>query len=197
MKYCSTSIFILISTLISCSQPVLEKDEYIQWIISKDNDVKDNRSVGDYFFYLQYQLPEWIFLQRNSNSSITGHEMKLAIDEISSLQYYTLTIGLNDGNEDFINSGSPKTGEIEKRIYYFSYSFQEDISLKEDGKRILPVLFHFERSMDVKNSRTFVMGFENTNSSLGKISFIIESPFFGSVPIELSINKNNAKKLKL
>src|SRR5690606_27290553 len=123
-------------------------------------------------------------------------EMERELERISGLQYFTLTIGLGESDVDFIRAGTTDEGERQKKIYYFSYPFQDDVFLMENGKKLTPALFHFERSMDMKNSRTFVLGFENTGSGSGYATFLIDSPFFGPEPIELKINKTDIKKLK-
>jgi hypothetical protein len=197
MKWTDSILMLLLATLMSCCNRPLDRDAYVSWLKNEKNGLRDIRSEGGRYFDLQYQPAEMVYLQRNPGNSLGREETEAELEGISVLQYYTLTVGLERGGEDFIASGTSGPAERQERIYYFSYPFQEDIFLVENGKKLSPVLFHFERSMDMKSSRTFVLGFENTGAGRGTATFVIESPLFGPAPIELKINKTDLKKLKL
>lgn len=197
MKWTNSIFMLLIATLLSsCNRP-LDREAYIGWLTAEKNGLRNVQSVSDHYFDLQYQPAEMVYLQRYPKNDRPQAERNVELEGIAALQYYTLTVGLADTGEDFIFSGTSDPTERQNRIYYFSYPFQDDIYLLENGEKLSPVLFHFERSMDMKSSRTFVMGFENKATGPGVVSFVVESPFFGPEPITLKINKGAIKKLKL
>lgn len=196
MKSYNGIYMLFLATLMACCNRPLERDAYISWVTSERSGLRDILTNGDYFFDVQYQPAEMVYLQRYSESNASEEERDAALAEISTLQYYTLTVGMIDNSVDFIQSGTSGPEERQAKIYYFSYPFQEDIALIEGGEKRSPVLFHFERSMDMKNRRTFVMGFEKPIDGEGETSFIIDSHFFGPESIVLTINKQDIKKLK-
>lgn len=56
-----------------------------------------------------------------------------------------------------------------------------------------PVLYHFERSMDMKASRTFVLGFENDENYSGMSVIRVLSPDLGINEVLLETNENHTK----
>ncbi|MDQ3395276.1 MAG: hypothetical protein M3512_14345, partial [Bacteroidota bacterium] len=117
--------------------------------------------------------------------------------EVDHLQYYLLKIEVAGSNMDFLNHGIQSIQEKQEKIYYFSYLFQDDIYLEEEGEKLPCVLFHFERAMDMKNSRTFVLGFEKPLKESESACLIINSDQFDAQNIKIKISKKNIPNLKI
>ena len=187
------TVVILFPGLSACTGPLNAKD-YIAWVRDHDNGLRVTREANNFVFDLQYQPAEYVWLQRNKGD-IKREEIrndKLAMDE---LQYYTLTIGVKDNLADFVDYSVQSINEKQEKLYYLSYGFQQDIKLKENGRTLPCVLFHFERTLDLKPTRTFVLGFENSDETATEAKLIIDSDWLGSIPVKMKVSKENIPTL--
>ncbi len=173
----------------SCSGR-MSKDEYSQWIQDYDNGLHVKAIQGDFVYDVQYVPGEWKNFQ---TASYSGNET----DSTDGLQYYTLTIGNNAEGTDLIDFGISSLEEKQRKLYYFSYLFQDDVSLV-DGDELLPcVLYHFEKDASMRKSRTFVLGFERTAVVSEEVKLNINSPWLGTAPVSIHISKRNIPHLAL
>ena len=188
------SIALLAIVLYACSGPI-DKDAYVRWVQDQENGLHVTKIVGDYVFDLQYQPTDYVVLQRSAGNLNAGQYDQMK-NEISSMQYYTLTISIADNRSDFIDFNIQSLQEKQQKLYYFSYQFQDDIHVEENGKKLPCVLFHFERPVDLKPARTFVLGFERTGDSPTSVLNII-SDYLGGEVVRINISKENIPTLKL
>ncbi len=177
--------------LCSCSH-TLDKQQYIEWVHDYANQLHVSKEVGDYVYDVQFTPAAYIWLQRaNQDANAVKN-----IEQIDSVQYYTLTIGVKS-NADFIDYQVQDMVEKQRKLYYFSYLFQNDIQLEQNGRQFPCILFHFERPVDLKASRTFVLGFVNPDREVKEARLIIQSDLLHSVPIKIKISKSNIPILNL
>ncbi len=181
-------VYGLILGVLSCSQS-LSQEEYMAWVEDYENGLHIAKTLGDFSFDLQYKPTQYVLFQEG----VSPEGENLSVDD--NMQYYTLVIGLNNKNIDFIDSGISEQERAEK-LYYYSYLFQNDIYLEENGQRLPCLLFHFERSYDLKTSRTFVLAFDNPNPGSKKTQFVIDSPWLNVGPVKFYVDKNNIPELK-
>jgi hypothetical protein len=177
------------SFIAACSSSKLEREEYIRWIQDPKNGLHTLKESNGFVFDLQYQPAEFMGLQSG------GHQSQASKSD--GTQYYMLTVSLTDPELDFINNTIQDNSEKQEKLYYFSYLFQNDIQLEENGKSFPCVLFHFERPQDLKHGRTFLLGFENQGEEDKEAKLVIQSEQFGSLPIRIKINKENIPTLKI
>jgi hypothetical protein len=167
----------------ACSNE-LDRDEFMAWVRDYENGLHVKQNHDQYEFDLQFQPSSFVRLQRQDNTSLT---------ELNTIQYYTLKISADNG--DFVNAGVSNQIEKQQRLYYFSYLFQDNIKLQEEGGNTLPcVLYHFEKGIGKES--TFVLGFENPNVESKAASLIIQSEEFGSFPVKIKISKDNIPSVK-
>lgn len=190
-KYCMVLLCLLFGS-ISCSNE-LGQDEYVQWVHDYANGLHVKKEAGDFVFDVQFTPAEYKRLQNNQLKEIDRNQRP----EQEEMQYYTLTVSSQDPGADLINYNVQEAGDKQRRLYYFSYLFQEDIYLEENGKRVSCVLYHFEKPVDLKRSSTFVLGFENPNPQPETVKLVIDSEQFSALPIKIKINKDNIPALKL
>jgi hypothetical protein len=162
----------------------------VNWVNDYTNGLHVKKTFSDFVFDLQYQPAEYIALM--------GNQPSVSIDD--NLEYYTLKISLTDPLSDFIDYNVQNGSEKQKKLYYFSYLFQNDISLEEGGVSMPCVLYHFEQS-DLKKSRTFVLGFQKASGEVAdkkdETRIIIDSPYFNSLPVKIKISKGSIPELKI
>lgn len=186
---------LLIPALIGCSSN-LDQEDYVAWVESYDNKLHVTKTVGTYRFDLQHQPAEYIYLQRGGVPDTKGQFRQAAVREIANMQYYTLTIGLADSKIDFLDYGAATYADKQAKLYYFSYTFPQDIYLEENNVKLQCQLFHFERSYDLKPSRTFVLGFENPFKDSATATLVIQSPWIPAETIALQVDKKDIPRLK-
>lgn len=173
----------------------LDRHDYVKWIRDYDHQLHVKKAHHDYVLDVQYTPADYIWLQRTQDP--TGAHYAAEIKEIENLQYYTLTLGVADSTLDFIDYGVADIQEKQRKLYYFSYNFQDDITLEEAGTTLPCVLFHFEKIADLRHTRTFVLGFENQYPDSEEARLVISSPQFGSLPFKIKINKKPVPALAL
>lgn len=175
-------VFVLF-TLSACSNS-MSLNEYKDWVTNPDNGLLVQKERGRYFYELQFQPSN--LLHGSSSEPEVSKE---------GLQQYILTIGIQGNKVDFIKEGTNDLMAIQKKEYYFSYQFQEHIYLEESGEKIPCILFHFEKTVNLKNSRTFVLGFPNVHDAK-ESTVVINSPLLSDLPLKFKINKRNIPTLK-
>lgn len=172
--------------LLSCSSQQTERD-YVSWIKDVDNGLHVVEHRGAYKIDVQFTPADYVWLQ-NRNMSKAGLE---------TLQYYTITITPQDASFNLVSFQASNESERQKRLYYFSYLFQNDLTVKENGTVFPCVMFHFERTSDMIQSRTFVLGFEKDLKNAEESEVIINSKLISSIPISIKISKQHIPSIKL
>lgn len=173
-------LFSLVSCL-SCTQSSRSM-RYINWVQDFENGLHVKEITNEFIFDLQYLPSEYLRLMKNE--SIDSYH-----ESLNGFQQYQLSITLKD-NSNLLTYRCHNEEDIQNKLYYFSYRFQNDIHLEENGKEIPCVLYHFERSLDLANSRTFLLGFENPDSLSTEAQLVIQSDQFSEKPIKIKISKN-------
>ena len=186
------SRFVLLLILSSACNGKVEPDYFLKWLQDETNGLHVKETIRGFTFDLQYKPWEYAWLQ----SDLTGLKREEAKKEFEGLQYYSLSIALTDQHTDIIHFNTESQNEVQQSLYYFSYLFQNDIYLEENGKRLPCVLYHFERSVDLKSERTFELGFEKSDS-FENANLVIHSDRFDSFPIKIQVSKKNIPELKL
>ena len=191
-------VFTLLAGLLSACSSELPRQEYIQRVERYENGLHIKKEAGTYTVDVQYKPAPYVLLQEETPNpgDTAGFGAKLA--EYEAIQYYTLTIGLQDSKEDFLRHGVSTVVEQQQKLYYYSYLFQNDLYVEENGQKLPCVLFHFERSYDLKPSRTFVLGFEQAASGQSETAeLVIHSRWLQAEPIRVRIEKQNIPSIKL
>ena len=181
-------VFINFFLLISCNSG-LKADEYRKWVTNQENGLHCNYQLGDFSFDVQFKPWEYVWLSQGDNQM----NREQAQRELGGLQYYSLTISTSQ-LVDIIKYGATTPEEVQQNLYYYSYLFQYDISLLDNGKKLPCVLYHFERSGDLRTSRTIELGFE-TNGLSKEAIIVIQSQKISALPVQIKIKKENIPAL--
>lgn len=181
----STPIFFIVSVLISSCARELEKAEYIRWVQDPKNGLHVIKATSGFVFDLQYQPSDYLWLQSGDQNQAT------LANQPDNIQHYLLSVSELDPELGLDNN------EKQERLYYFSYLFQNDIHLEEDGNLEPCMLYHYEGQRSTGNKRIFLLGFENRNSKSNEAKVLIQSKYFGSLPIRIKNVKENIPTLKI
>ena len=180
--------YLLIGLVAAACARSLDREEYIAWVRDYDNGLHVKKVVGEYMIDIQYQPRHYLDFLRGEMGFAGADPNDEGKDD---LQYYALTLGLADGATDFIQHQVMDVTSRQQKLYYYSYSFQNDIVLEEEGQVLPCVLFHFERQVDLKPTRTFLLGFPTVAGPSEGARLVIDSPWINSLLIKIKIAKTN------
>ena len=183
------SCFFLIAFFTSCNS-ALSSDAYVSWVKDYDNGLHVRKQFSEYNFDLQYLPSQYVMLQRQGAASV-------AQDDGTVLQHYTLSVSLENNAADLITYNISNSADRQRRLYYFSYEFQQDITLEESGKVLPCALYHFEKGSGVSNISTFVLAFENNGGASEEATLVINSAHFSALPIRIKVSKDNIPSLAI
>jgi hypothetical protein len=188
---CISFLLIVVTCFSIAGCHSLEKKEFIDWVRDYDNALHVKQEHSGYVFDLQFKPWQLSWIEQGNPTT----DQSIAEEEFSVLQYYTLTIR-GTGGEDIMMKEARNEADVQRNRYYYSYLFQQDISLVE-GDTVLPcVLYHFEKSTGLVAENTFLLGFENPVKS-DNATLVIKSDRLNSMPIRITISKDNIPSLNL
>jgi hypothetical protein len=174
-------LLIILLFLWSCGNS-LPKEEYIKWVEDEKNRLHLSKTVEEYKIEVQYEPKDYKWLLSGEHQG----------REVDSMQYYQLTIERVDKLELLLGSNPDR----QANLYYFSYRFEHDISLEEAGHSLPCLLFHLESSGSTSRKR-FLLGFKEDKNEQQISTLVINSEWFGSLPIRFKIDKENIPTLLL
>jgi hypothetical protein len=188
--------YLLITVLIffGC-QSKLSNDEYIQWVTAYNNGLHVRETVSGFIFDIQYQPADLLNIQQNRPLSLKTASPSNSGNS-KELQHFVMTIATEDG-VDIIHSNVRDVTERQERDYYFSYRFQNDITLEENGRVFPCVLYHSEGVRLGDQARTFLLAFEKSLDESSAAIIVVRSDVFGSLPIKIKVAKAGIPILRL
>ncbi|MBL0744803.1 hypothetical protein [Chryseolinea lacunae] len=170
--------------LVACTGK-LDRAAYADFVQNYDNGLHVTQDTDGFRFDAQYQPIELLNLWQPD------------FGDNDSLHHVVLTIRPVDAQQDLVRYQTTDEEVMQKRLYYFSFLFQDDITLQSDGKKMPCVLFHYERPADARRPHTFVMGFEKKPEADKHVTLQIDSPLISSLPVKLEISLANLPELAL
>lgn len=182
--------------LTSCNTS-LSPEKYSEWATSLESGLSKTLSSEGYDYNIKYEPLPLVALKRNG-SDIEKEELDKFLSDAKGTHYFLMEVSVTTG-EDLITYQAISHAEMQRKIHYFAYRLQGDISFRM-GKETFPCdIFHFERSFDLKPSRTFVIGFNSneTDSSDNPITLIIDSVLLNEEPIEIEFEISDLPKLAI
>lgn len=182
--------------LIGCTSS-LDQPAYVRWVEDPSHGLRVQQTVNDYVLELQYKPTDYVALQRLNRGSDTNHTLSFnqVRNELASLQYYTFTVRTHDSANDLLRYGTAE--EKQRLLYYLSYELQYALHLEEQGQLLPCALYHFERSYDIKQTHTIVLGFAQSDTPGPTATLVIDPPLFSPDPVRLTIQKPTLPELSL
>lgn len=189
-------VLLVIIVLGSCSREELIPSEYISWVNDPTNRLLRKKTINPLEIEVLYKPIDYIISNEQRRNNIPLEEYKKRKQELEGMQYYTFKIGITNSNYNITNYEVVDQKQQDERISYLSFAMQNDIKLVE-GKDTLPCkLFHFERSHDLVTYRTFVVAFEQPETTrMANKTIVINLPYFNTGPIKLSYKKSDLESI--
>ncbi|MEO1438568.1 MAG: hypothetical protein AAFV80_23715 [Bacteroidota bacterium] len=176
----------------------MKPKELSLWVKDEDNGLRKTKVIEDIVFDVQYKPKDFQVANYYKKAELSKTEYEAVHEKYEDLHFFDLKISVNDPlQKDITRYQVANNEEWQERLYYLSFPMQHDIKLVEGRDTIPCALYHFERSYDVADHRTFVLAFakqENQSDHLPK-TLIIDSPVFRTGPVKLKFSESALKNL--
>ncbi len=175
--------------------------ELVDWVQDVNNGLKQEKTIGEISFSLQYKPYSYIISMEERSDSISASIVGSKTKELEGMEYYDFKIKLNNGSGEVLKYNLSSVEEYAKRVEYFSFQMNKDLWLVEGSDSIPCSLFHFERGYDAAPYSTFLLGFAHNKKPKtdNEISFVFQDRIFQKGIIKFSLNRSkleNIPKLK-
>lgn len=200
MKKILCLTIIVAALFTSCNTDSLSVKDYMSFIESEGNGYRISKSAGPYLIQVDYQPTEAMVINNLKKSRISKREYAECKSKFDDLDYYHIKIGVDSNADvDLAQLNAEGFADLEARLNYLSFAFEEDVKLKINNAEIEPVLFHFERNFGLTPYKTFIFAFPKTQE-LNSKSIVINSRILNIQNLEITYNQElnfNAPKLNL
>jgi hypothetical protein len=172
--------------VISC-QSALDPNEYVEWVEDVQNGWRVIETRGQLGFDIQCQPEDYLRLKTNGETKFIPDSLQMAFFEVS--------IRSASMGEDWLTTGYSGY-EIQQRIYYFAYLFEQDIFLDVNGERTPCRVFHFERAASPGVAHKFLIGFQTALESRKTHTLVMETDFLSTLPLRFRFSPKPKPRLK-
>lgn len=195
------SLIAAIFFLLFCScDKALAPSEYVKWVKEPTHGLLKTKEVGGLRMEAMYKPTAYQIANEEKSNSIKKAKFNQRTSVLGKQQQYELKFTVTEREGvNLVNWRVENMQASQNRMEYLSFGMKDHIYLI-DGVDTLPCLsFHFERSYDVAPYRTFLVGFDETNSKKDK-TLIFDSPVFGTGPMKITFEHqaiSNLPNIKL
>ena len=149
----------------------LNRTEYIEWIIDKNNGLNVEKRINEFIFKSQFKPDEFeALLSLNSDNQTTNSALLEKVEEIKDAQYFTLSISCHEANGDILKYKVSDANEYYARVEYYSFNVQNDITLIDGKDTLQCALCHFERTYSSAPVIKLILAFPESKQPLEKES---------------------------
>lgn len=191
--------FVLLALLVftGCKSDMLPAD-LVQWVRNSENGLRKTKEVGDLKVEVLYKPYAYQLANNFRSNDINADQYFEKLKKLEGLQYFDMKLSVKgDKATDITRYRVANETELQERLYYLSFPMKDDITLVEGTDTLSCALFHFERSYDLADHRTFVLAFESNNNE--KVpedkTFIFDSPYFGTGPLKFRFQKKDIERI--
>ncbi len=188
-------ISVFLCSLLACDSS-MPASALVQYVNDPANGLKKNKTSGAINIGLQYKPVPYLIAHEFRKNEIKASDYKERQDALQNLQHFNLQLSVNQDGQDITRYGLRNPSDNQGRLYYLSFGMRDDIRLIEGQDTLAPVAYHFERSYDLANHRTFVLAFESKKENIGKDkTLILRSKALGIDPTAITISQNDLNKI--
>jgi hypothetical protein len=177
---------LLCALLVACRTKELLPSEYVSWMKDPANGLREEKTIGEYTFHLQYKTPEFVVLQQYKSDNVAQMMVESELEKYAGMEYYTFEISAQDGH-DLLDEKYYEAEKIASRIEYFLSYAQDNFTLVTDNDTIACSLFHFERSYSLSPITTLVLGFDRVVTDEDR-TLVYDDQLLGCGPVRITIN---------
>lgn len=193
-------LLLLFITTIACQKRTLTPAELVKWVKNADNALLRKKTIGGLQLEALYCPVPYIIANELKSNHLPKAVYQKRAKVLSKLQQYQLQLAVTEREATtVVNWMIADNSASEKRLNYLSFGMQQHIYLVEGNDTLPCVSYHFERSYDAAPHRTFLVGFDNKNTTGDKV-LVFDSPEFHTGPIKIRFKEdaiNNIPSIKL
>lgn len=167
--------------------------DYVSWVENKDNNLRQEKRIGDLIYILQYKPHMYIALQELNTPNPQESEIKTKLDELGVLAYFNLRIK-HANNADVVKHLISSPEEFMQRSNYLSFEFQQDITMVQSGDSIPCLLFQEVKNYGIAPYVDFVLGF-NQISEVNDLQVVINDHGFNTGLVKFTIPSTTLKNI--
>jgi hypothetical protein len=189
-------LFMIVSLMMmSCNNSSLSPSEYVKYVADEANGLVKTKNIGEVNIKVQYKPISYLIANEMRTNDISKADFDERKKELESMQYYNLTLDIADAR-NILNYNVSSQSHQQERIHYLSFGIQQDIRLMENGKELPCILYHFERTYDISKERTFLIAFNQDESTKDATkTFILDSAVLGIGTIKIQFDGKNIQEL--
>lgn len=141
----------------------LQKDEYLEFIKLKSNELNKQREIGDVYFNVSY-VPSELMLINQLEDSANNINIQDVLNEKRKYAYFKVKIGCVNKSQDILRKDVKSEEEYFQRIEYYSFKFQNDLKLIVAQDTFPCILSQFDRTYGLTPTIDIACMFEKKNS---------------------------------
>ena len=190
LKYCLISL-----VLCSCAKSEeMDGREYLSWVNNTDNGLKLTKELRGITYSVQYKPYDFIILKEEKKYNVSKSSLEYRTKELDGMVYYDIRISTLDKTDVLAKGIQQDKSLYIQRVNYFSYDFQNNISLITETDSVTCGLYHFVQGYGITPYVDMVVGFpvQKINESQ---TLVIDDQVFGNGIIKFFIDKQNIKNI--
>ena len=188
------------SILISCNSNKLNRDEYIRWVESYENGLKQTKIIDNTEFKLQYRPHTYVVLKELHIKNPTYKMLTEKEEELKNYKYFGLQIKKDTSLNKKLNNKLYEGVQLNQSAYFDLY-MPGHIWLIEGKDTITCSMFHFESDGGLRPYYNFLIAFsKNTNKDTLDKVFIFDDDLIVKGVVSFTVKAsdiNNIPNIKL
>lgn len=153
------TILLSISIVVSCSDNKLSREDFIRWVESVDNGLKQTKIQDNIEFTLQYRPITYVALKELRIKNPTHEGLKGNEIELDEYMYFDLQIKKDTVINKRLNNNLYKGAYLNQSAYFDLY-MSSHIRLVQGRDTLSCSMFHFESDGGLRPFYHFLIAFE-------------------------------------
>lgn len=185
----------IIITLFSCGKQRLSPVEYVRWVETEENGMKQKQVFGDLDFTVQYKPGDYIAILECGKEGISREgKLEQIKSSLGEMQYYNFRVRTKNGG-DLLQSICADQQQYQNALQYLSYEFQNDFLIVENEQDTLPCrLFSYVPNYNVAPYMDFTVAFDAGKLGAERKLIIRDRVFSGTI-LEYDYSPSEMKSL--
>lgn len=179
--------------LVGCGP--MSPEDYVAWVKAEENGLHKIKETGDYKLDVQFKPSGYMLLQEMDGKVPSDTTFKRYTEEMKGEAYFDLKLGPKGSSVDLLRHNVASQMDYQERVYFFSFKFTDFIYLKQGDRKIPCSAYHFERAYNLKNNRSFLLGFSDVNFK-EPVTLVIDVDILKTGPTEFEFDLQNMPVLE-
>jgi 3D (Asp-Asp-Asp) domain-containing protein len=187
-------LLISIFGITACTTQPLPVVDYLRWVESPGNGLRQIKTLGNIDFSIQYKPLPYIYAQENEGKQLSVAGLTEKLDQHKEMEFYTIRIARNNGNSDVLLEHIADAAEYNIRSNYYSFDFQQDVYRVQDADTLPCAVFTHVPNYGVAPYIDFAVGFDLRSAAIKNnkedIHLLIYDRIFNKGTVNFSIKQS-------